>query len=159
MFYLPLAMATWLLTRRIVDRNRLPELLIYGLFGAVLATAHDRMVLFYHLWEYRDMGPVGSHEKIALLISLSAAPAFAARFAQGLRAGSSFPVQRGIKFTAIAMLPELVGLQTGHIVYDQWWSVTWSVVAYLPIWLSIWALHRWISAPLAPPVNDVNPKR
>ena len=145
MFYVPLAALTWILSWRIVDRKRLPELLTYGLFGAVLASAHDRLVIFYRLWEYRDTGLADSHAEIALVISLSAAPVFAMRFAQGLTAGRSFPVLRAIKFTAFAMIPEVIGLQTGHIVYDHWWSVTWSVIAYGPIWLSIWALHRWLN--------------
>ncbi|MFZ5825107.1 MAG: CBO0543 family protein [Bacillota bacterium] len=145
MFYAPLAALTWILSGWIVDRKRLRELLTYGLFGAVLATAHDRLVILYQLWEYRDTGLADSHAEIALLISLSAAPVFAMRFAQGLSAGRSFPVLRAVKFTAIAMIPEVIGLQTGHIVYDHWWNASWSVIAYGPIWLSIWALHRWLS--------------
>lgn len=145
MFYVPLAVLTWILSLWIIDWKRLPELLTYGLFGAVLATAHDRLVLFYQLWQYQDSGLADSHAEIALLISLSAAPIFAMRFAQGLTPGRSFPLLRGIKFTTISMIPEVIGLQTGHIVYDYWWNVTWSVIAYFPIWYSIWRFHRWLS--------------
>lgn len=159
MFYLPLAILTWFLAGWIVDRRRFPKLLIYGLFGAVLATIHDRLVLLYQLWEYRDFGPVDSHAEIALLISLSAAPVFAMRFARGLQPGAPFPGLRCLKFTAISMLPELIGLQTGHIVYGYWWSITWSVIAYGPIWFSIWALHRWLTSPAAESPTQLNQDR
>ncbi|MFZ5817352.1 MAG: CBO0543 family protein [Bacillota bacterium] len=149
MFYLPLAVLTWLVARWIVDRARLSALLVYGLFGAVLATLQDRLVILYQLWEYRDTGLADSHHEIALLISLSAAPVFAMRFAQGLRAAAPFPILRAVRYTAFSMLPEVVGLQTGHIAYHNGWNLIWSVVAYGPIWLSIWALHRWLSEPAA----------
>lgn len=154
MFYLPLALLTWLLARWILDLRLLPALLLYGLFGAMLSTLHDRLVIMYQLWEYRDVGPVSSHPEISLLISLSAAPVVAMRFAQGLVPGSPFPLLRALRFTALSMAPEVIGLQTGHIVYDHWWSLTWSVVAYGPIWLSIWAFHRWMHAPPAPVLHQ-----
>jgi hypothetical protein len=145
-FYLPLAIACWLCFDRVVDRTRLPDLLVYGLFGAVLATVQDRLVLLYHLWEYVDFGPVDTHAKIALLISLSAAPIFAMRFAQGLSPDPAVPWLRIAKFTLVAMLPEVLGLVTGHIRYHLWWNVGWSVLAYTPIWLGIWGLYRWLTA-------------
>lgn len=150
MFYLPLSILTWFLAGSIIDRSRIGELLVYGLFGAVLATAHDRLVISYQLWEYRDAGLVDSHPEIALLISLSAAPVFAMRFAQGLVPGRRFPWPRAVKFTAVSMIPEVAGLQTGHILYDHGWNLAWSVIAYGPIWLSIWGLHRWLTLPDGP---------
>lgn len=153
MFYLPLAVITWLSVRWIIRREQWRGLLIYGLFGAVLATVQDRLVLLYRLWEYRDTGPVHSHAEVALLISLSAAPIFAMRFAQRLRPAMSVPWRRVFKFTAISMAPEIVGLYTGHIVYHQWWNVGWSVLAYMPIWTSIWALHRWLHSPVSLPAR------
>jgi hypothetical protein len=146
-FYLPLALLTWLLAGRLIDRRRLPSLLVYGLFAAVLATIQDRLVLGYQLWEYHDTGPIGGHEEIALLISLSAAPIFAMRFAQKLTAGSPVPWPRVLRYTLVSMLPEVVGLQTGNIRYHQWWNIGWSVTAYLPIWTAIWLLHRWLTRP------------
>ncbi|HWI53378.1 MAG TPA: CBO0543 family protein [Symbiobacteriaceae bacterium] len=148
MFYLPMALATWLCVDCVIDRRQLPHLLVYGLFGAVLATVQDRLVLIYHLWEYADIGPVDSHAEIALLISLSAAPLFAMRFAQGLSPGDGFPWRRIAKFTLVAMLPEVVGLITGHIRYHNWWNVGWSVLAYLPIWAGIWGLYIWLTGPV-----------
>lgn len=156
MFYLPLALLTWFAARWIIDLRRLPHLYVYGLFGAVLATAHDRVVMFYKLWQYRDTGPIDSHPEIALLISLSAAPVGAMRFAQGLMVNAAFPWLRAVKFTGFSMLPEVIGLQTGHILYNHWWNVAWSIIAYVPIWLSIWGLHRWLSRP---PASDNFSKR
>lgn len=152
MFYLPLAVLTWIACRWFVDRRRLPEHLVYGLTGATLATVQDRLVLMYRLWEYRDVGPLDSHAEIALLISLSAAPIFALRFAQGLEPGAPLPWRRVLKFTAVSMLPEIVALYSGNIRYDHWWNAGWSVAAYIPIWTAIWALHRWMTAPLRAPV-------
>ncbi|HYF91337.1 MAG TPA: hypothetical protein VD969_03720 [Symbiobacteriaceae bacterium] len=148
MFYLPLALAIWLCLDHIIDRRQLPGLLPYGLFGAALATLQDRLVLVYNLWEYADIGPADTHAEIALLISLSAAPLFAMRFAQGLQTGSELPWRRIAKFTTVSMLPELAGLVTGHIRYHQWWNVGWSVLAYVPIWVAIWWMNRWLDHPV-----------
>lgn len=142
MFYLPLAGVTWLMCLRVIDRARLRQLLLYGLFAAVLATVQDRLVLVHKLWEYRDSGLVSSHTAIALLISLSAAPAFGMRFAQGLVPGAGAPWRRIARYTGVAMLPEAVGYFTGHIHYHNGWNLFWSVLAYIPIWLSFWGLHR-----------------
>lgn len=147
MFYLPLAVTTWLCLGRIINLAELPRLIVYGLFGSVLATIQDRLVLLYNLWEYTDVGPVDTHAKIALLISFSAAPVFAIRFAQGLSSSPGFPWRRVGKFTVVAMLPELIALVTGHIRYHNWWNVGWSIFAYVPIWGGIWAIHRWLAAP------------
>ena len=145
MFYLPLAVLTWIVAPWVIERARLPGLLLYGLHGAVLATVQDRFVMFYHLWEYADVGPLDSHAEIALLISLSAAPLFAMRFVQGLSGSEGPPWRRMFKFTLVSMLPEVVGLLSDHIRYHNWWNVGWSVLAYAPIWLSLWALHRWMT--------------
>lgn len=147
MFYLPLAIVTWLTMGWLIGSGQIRNLLIYGLFGSVLATVQDRLVIIYRLWEYGDRGLVGTHHAIALLISLSAAPVFSMRFARGLGMAAPFPWRRAVKYTAVAMLPEAVGLYTGNVHYHNWWNIGWSVVAYLPIWGSIWALHRWLNAP------------
>jgi hypothetical protein len=150
LFYLPLALLTWVLSARLIDRRRLPALLVYGLFGSVLATLQDRLVLTYQLWEYHDTGTLGAHTEIALLISLSAAPVFAMRFAQKLQPGAPPPWLRMLRYTLVAMLPEIVGLYTDNIRYYRWWNLGWSVLAYVPIWTSIWLLHRWLSPPVTP---------
>jgi alkylated DNA nucleotide flippase Atl1 len=143
MFYLPLAAITWGWFALTADRRRLPGLVRYGLFGGVLATIQDRLVMLYRLWEYQDVGRIDTHAEIALLISLSAAPVAAMRFAQGLHPGAPMPWWRVARYTAVAMLPEIVGLYAGKIRYDHGWTVWWSLIAYLPIWLSLWGLHRW----------------
>lgn len=153
MFYVPLALVTWVAAYWLLDRQRLQALLVYGLLGAALATVQDRLVMLYRLWEYADVGLVNTHAEIALLISLSAAPVFAMRFAQGLQAGAPFPWRRTLRYTWVAMLPEIVGLYSGNILYDHWWNAGWSVIAYLPIWSSIWALSRWMTAPQQAPLS------
>lgn len=147
MFYLPLAVVTWLVAVHWLNWRRLADLLPYGLFGSVLATLHDRVVLVYHLWEYKDVGPIDTHAEIALLISLSAAPVFAMRFAQGLKRDGRLPYGRCLKFTAVSMVPEVLALGTGNILYHAWWTVWCSVLAYAPIWLSLWGLYRWLEKP------------
>lgn len=147
MFYVPLALLTLAVVPLVLDRQRLSKLSVYGLLASVLATVHDRGVLVYRLWEYRDIGPVDGHAEIALIISLTAAPVFAIRFVQGLTPTNPVPWRRMAKFTAFCMLPELVGLYSGHMVYHQWWTAAHSVVAYFPIWLSLWAFHRWLNRP------------
>lgn len=147
MFYLPLAVITWLSAGWMIDLRRVGHLLVYGLLGATLATLQDRLVVFHQLWEYRDVGPVSGHTETALLISLSAAPLFAMRFAQGLVPGGPLPWRRVIRYTAVAMLPEVAGRLAGTIVYYNGWNLGWSVLAYLPIWSAIWALHRWLTPP------------
>lgn len=153
MFYLPLAVLTWLSVGWMIRPDRRRQLLVYGLFGAVLATVQDRLVMIYQLWEYRDVGLVGSHAEIALLISLSAAPIFAMRYAQGLQPGCAMPWSRVARYTAVAMLPEVVGIRTGHVVYHNWWNIGWSVAAYVPIWGSIWLLHRWLHRSADAPIG------
>lgn len=144
LFYLTLAVLTWLAAPLWLERRRLPGLLVYGLFAAVLAAVQDTLVVWYPLWEYLDTGPVREHLQISLLISLSAAPAFGIRFAQGLVPAAPVPWGRVCKYTVVAMTPELAGLALGRIVYHGWWNVAWSTVAYVPIWISFWALHRWL---------------
>jgi len=145
LFYLPLAILTWATVAWIVDRRRASELLVYGLLGSVLATVQDRLVLLYHLWEYVDTGLVNTHVEISLVISLSAAPVFAARFAQGLAPGSPVPWKRICKFTAFSMLPEIAGIFSGNILYHNGWNVGFSVLAYIPIWTAVWGLHHWMT--------------
>lgn len=149
MFYLPLAIITLAVAPVVLDIRRLADLAVYGLLASVLATIHDRWVLLYHLWEYRDTGLVDNHTEIAMLISLSAAPVFAMRFVQGMTPAGGVPWRRMVKFTAISMLPELVGLYSGHIVYHQWWTASYSVLAYFPIWLTLWAFSRWWNGSVA----------
>ncbi len=116
-------------------------------------------MLLYPLWEYQDAGPFDSHAEIALLISLSAAPVFAMRFAQGLVPATPFPIFRVLKFTAIAMLPELIGLRSGHIIYHEWWNVACSVFAYGPIWFSLWAVHQWTNKPTPVMATEIGAKQ
>lgn len=158
MFYLPLAILTWCSIRWMVRTERLPALLVYGLFGSGLATVQDRLVILYQLWEYRDIGLFSTHAEIALLISLSAAPIFGMRFVQGLRLGAPIPWRRITKFTAVSMLPEVAGLFSGNILYHNWWNIGWSVCAYIPIWLSFWGLHRWLNQPEPTPVQPSLPQ-
>lgn len=157
MFYLPLALLTWLCFGWMIDRHRLPALLVYGLFGAVLATVQDRLVILYQLWEYRDVGPVATHPQIALLISLSAAPIFGMRFVQGLPGNAGAPWKRVCKFMLIAMVPELFALYSGHILYHNWWNVGYSFAAYIPIWLSFWKLRQWLHTPLPTTAQQTAP--
>jgi hypothetical protein len=145
-FYLPLAVLTWCSAAWMLDRRRLPRLLVFAVVGGLLATVQDHMMLVYPLWEYRDTGPMNTHLEISFLISLSAAPVYAMRFAQGLQPGAAPPWRRICRYTAISMLPEWVATHSGHIAYHNWWNVAWSVLAYLPIWLVIWAVHRWMTA-------------
>lgn len=147
-FYVPLAVITWLSAGWLVDRRRLPQLFVYGLFGAVLATLQDRLMAFHQFWEYRDLGPIAGHAEVALLISLSAAPLFAMRFVQALPPGAPVPWLRVARFTGVAMLPEMVGLLSGHVRYHNGWNLLWSVLAYVPIWTALWGLHRWLTPPV-----------
>ena len=151
MFYLPLAALTWVSTAWMLDRRHFPGLLLYGLVGSALASVQDRLMLVYPLWEYKDTGLVSSHLAISFVISLSAAPIFAMRFAQGLRAGAGIPLRRLLRYTVVSMLPELVALRSGHIYYHNWWNIVWSFLAYLPIWTVIWLVHRWVTLPYPPP--------
>lgn len=156
MFYLPLAVICWLSMPWMIDLRELPRLLPYGLLGSVLATVHDRMVISYKLWEYRDNGWIDHHTEIALLISFSAAPIFGMRFAERLEHGAPFPWGRTLRYTLIAMIPEVVALLTGRIVYHGWWNVTWSIIAYYPIWAAFWGLHRWLHTPATASREDKN---
>ncbi len=131
----------------VVDRHRLSGLLVYGAFASLLATVQDSFVLWYPLWEYRDTGPLNTHPEIAMLISLTAAPVLAMRFAHGLTRAGGVPWARIAKFTSFAMLPEVAGLFLQRIVYHQWWNVGFSILAYFPIWLSLWGLHVWLHRP------------
>jgi hypothetical protein len=118
--------------------------LTYGLVGALIANVENEIGHRLNLWEYRDVGLLPDHHAVALVISLSAAPIFAMYFAQSLRSGEPLPWVRIARITAVAMLPEVVGLVTGNMVYHRWWSIAASVLAYLPTWVGIWRLHRYL---------------
>ncbi len=147
MYYLTLAALTWLAAIWVIDWKRWRELLIYGLWGALVAQVENELGESLGLWEYRDVGPIRSHDAISLLIALSAAPLFAMAFAQALKPGRPFPWLRSAFTTALAMLPEIVALYTRNIVHRGWWSTPVSVIAYLPTWFTIWLLHRWMTRP------------
>jgi hypothetical protein len=139
-----------------LNLSQLPGLLLYGLAGAALASIQDRLMLIYPLWEYRDTGLIDSHLEISFLISMSAAPIFAMRFAQGLKPGGRLPWGRVTRYTVVSMLPELVAVRSGHIHYHNWWNIGWSCLAYLPIWTVIWLIHRWVtlSRPPSAPIEQ-----
>ncbi len=111
------------------------------------ATVQSRLVALYRLWEYRDVGWFDTHVQIALLISLSATPIFGMRFAQKLKLGAAVPWRRIARYTLISRLPEVVALYSGHIRYHNGCNVGWSVATYIPIWLTFWAFHRWMTTP------------
>lgn|GEM_PF-4331575 len=144
MFYLPQAILTWAAAVYLIEWKRIRKLFVYGASAAFLCSVQDRFGLMYHLWEYRDTGPVDRHIEISILIGLSAAPLFGIYFVQGLRQGSQVPVWRIVGITAVALLPETIGLYTGRIVYGGWWNYGWSVLAHLLLWLGFCALHRWL---------------
>lgn len=147
MFYLPQALLTWIVAIRIIQWRRTRELLIYGFYGAYLCAVQDKVGYIYQLWDYRDTGPLDSHVEISALIAVSAAPLFGIYFAQGLKPGGRPPWRRILIISTIAMVPETIGLYSGHIAYGPWWNWGLSVLAHLLIWFSFWALHRWLTSP------------
>ena len=144
-FYLPQAAAAWLVAIWLIEWTRLRELLVYGLFASFLCAIQDQLGLMYHLWEYRDIGPINTHTEISILIGLSAAPLFGMYFVQGLKVGAPVPWFRMVVITGVALVPETIGLYTGHIVHGGWWNYGASVLAYVLIWLGFWGLHRWFN--------------
>lgn len=42
------------------------------------------------------------------------------------------------------MVPETIGLYTGHILHGNWWNYGCSVLAHLILWLSFYGLHTWL---------------
>lgn len=145
MFYLPQAILTWIVALWAIQWIRARELLVFGLYGAFLCAIQDQLGLMHHLWEYRDSGPLNTHTEISLLIGVSAAPLFGIYFTQGLKPGGRPPWWRILAITAVAMVPETIGLYIGRIFYGNWWSYGCSVVTHLLLWISFWALHRWMS--------------
>lgn len=146
MFFLPLAVVVWVASYWVIDWRRARTLLPYAVFGMLVALAEDQLGYSRGWWAYRDSGPFASHSAISALIAVSAAPLFAMAFAQKLRPGGGPPWLRVTVYTAVSMLPELWADKTGHIAYRSGWGVWWSVFAYLPTWLGVWALHRWITS-------------
>lgn len=145
MYYLPLAAVTWFAAIWVIDWKRIRELLVYGLWGAMIAELENEIGGSLGLWQYRDVGPFRSHHAISLVIALSAAPLFAMAFAQDLKPGRPFPWLRGAFITAVAMMPEILALFTGNMTHRGWWSIPLSVFAYVPTWFSIWWIHRWLT--------------
>jgi hypothetical protein len=145
LFYLPQALATWLVAVLVIDWKRFRELLVYGLYGGFLCGVQDQLGLMNRLWEYKDTGPLNFHSEISILIGLSAAPLFSIYFIQGLKVGAGVPWMRIAAITTVAMVPETIGLYTGNIVYGNWWNYGCSVLAHVLLWLSFWGLHRWLT--------------
>ncbi|HEY3364850.1 MAG TPA: CBO0543 family protein [Symbiobacteriaceae bacterium] len=143
MFYLLLAALVWLVSFRLIDWRRLRELLIYGFLGSLVSIVENELGLRFGLWEYRDTAPLNDHRLISLVICLSAAPLFAMAFAQALSTGARPPWLRIAVTTGVAMLPEIIGLYTGNLVYGIRWGLIVSTMAYLPTWLAVWGVHRW----------------
>lgn len=150
MFYLPQAAATWLMAIWFVEWKRLRELLVYGFYASFLCALQDQLGLMHGLWEYRDTGPLNTHTEISILIGLSAAPLFGMYFVQGLKIGENIPWLRIAAVTGVAMVPETIGLYTGHIRHGSWWNYGLSIAAHVLLWLSFWGLHRWLSPPSEP---------
>lgn len=146
LFFLLQALAAWVAAIWLIDWKRMPELLVYGLWGAILSDVEDHIGFRLGLWEYRDTGPLGTHYDITILIiNTSAAFLVATYFAQGLRPRAPIPWLRIAGFTAFSLIPEVTAIQTGHMSSGHWWNSWVSVLAYIPTWVSIWWLHRWLT--------------
>jgi hypothetical protein len=143
-FYLPQAVLAWVVSMWLVDWRRLRELLVFGLWGVLLTEFQDTLGDLFRLWEYRDTGPLGSHHHVSTVIGVSAAPLMGMYFTQFLQPGKPPPWGLMARVTAISLVPEVIALYTGNILHHKWWSMGWSAAAYVPVWLSFWALHRWL---------------
>ncbi|MGE5674800.1 MAG: CBO0543 family protein [Mycobacterium leprae] len=146
MFYIPQAIAVWIVSIWLIDWRRLRELLIYGLWGIAVSSVEGHLGYGLGLFQYQDTGWLSGHYDVStLVINLSAVPLFAIYFAQGLRPRAPVPWLRIAAFTAVSLVPEIVALRLGHMVYGRRWNLLHSVIAYIPTWVSIWALHRWLN--------------
>lgn len=145
MFFLPQALVGWIASVWLFDWKRFPQLFVYGLWGIVICHLEDQVGYRFGLWAYRDSGPFPTHHDIsAIVFTLSAPFLMSIYFTQGLRPRAPIPWGRIAAFTAVSMIPEVIAVRTGHMVHGRWWGWSASVLAYIPTWLSIWWLHRWI---------------
>ncbi|HWH72560.1 MAG TPA: CBO0543 family protein [Candidatus Sulfotelmatobacter sp.] len=146
MFYLPQAVAVWVVAIWLIRWKRLRELLVFAFYASFLCAVQDQLGRLHGLWEYRDTGPIDTHTEISILIALSAAPLFGMHFVQELRPESGCPLRRIATVTTVAMIPETIGLFTENIIYGHWWNYGWSVAAHVVLWISFYGLHRWLTS-------------
>lgn len=144
MFYVPHAVAAWVVAIWAIDWRRIRKLFVFGLWGHFLCDIQDNLGMMFGLWEYRDTGFFNTHVRASFVVGLSAAPLMGMFFVQGLKPGGPIPWRRMLLVTAISLVPEVTAYFTGHIRYHFWWNLGWSAAAYLPVWLSFWVLHRWL---------------
>jgi len=144
MFFLPQAVAAWIVSIWAIEWRRLRDLLPYGLLGHAMCSTEDYLGGRIGWWEYRDTGPFPSHVDVSTIISLSAAPLLAMYFVQGLGPGERVPWARIAGVTAFSLIPEAVGLLTGHVRHGNGWNFGISVLVYFLNWLVFLALHRWL---------------
>ncbi len=144
MFYGLHAVAAWVVAIWAIDWRRIRQLFVFGLWGHLLCDLQDNLGAVFGLWEYRDSGLFNTHIRASFIVGLSAAPLMGIFFAQGLKPGRPFPWGRMLLVTALSLLPEATALLTDHIRYHFWWNIGWSALAYGPVWLSFWGLHRWL---------------
>jgi hypothetical protein len=144
MFYFIQAVIAWTASIVLIDWRRFRSLAPYGILGSYLALFQDRVGEHFHLWLYRDAGPLTLRNgHISMLISISAAPIVAILFVQGLHPQAPWPWRRVLAFTAIGMAPEVAAVRTGRILYGPGWSAGHSFVAYILLWTGFWAFYRW----------------
>lgn len=145
MFYFVQACLAWMVAIWLIDWKRLRELIPFGLLGSLICAANDNVSLSLGgLWTYSDTRVFNTHPRISVLIALSGAPLMGMYYIQGMRADAPYPWRRILAFSAMAMIPETVGLYLGKIEYGGWWSYPLSILAYLLMWSGFWAFRRWL---------------
>lgn len=137
MFYILwffLAWTTWLF---LAETSRWREILPVCIFAKCLALATDVLMFYYPLWEY-----VGLPYLIHLADDLGIYPVVTYLFIQLL------PKKKTLKnmliywliWTTIAIEIELIYVNSGHMLYHQWWN---SWLSYTADWLLYWLFYQF----------------
>ncbi len=137
MFYVVwfvVAWAIWLFTS---DKSRWREILPVCILAKALALATDVLVFYYPLWEY-----IGSPLLIHLADDLAIYPVVTYLFIQRLpkERSTGKMLKYWLFWTTMAVIIELVYVNTGHMRYHQWWD-TW--YSYAADWVLFWLFYQF----------------
>ncbi|RXT08776.1 CBO0543 family protein [Ammoniphilus sp. CFH 90114] len=140
MYFIVLFFASWIWFYKKADNSRIRELYGVMIYTSFLALWTDLIMVHYKLWSYHGL----PHSKylIPLLLDFSVYPVVAYLFTQDAPLAWGGIIKRVVGWTFFSVLLEWVTLITGHIQHHKWWTLGFSLVSDILIYLSIWAIYR-----------------
>lgn len=129
--------SAWIVWLLFADKSRWREILPVCIFAKSLALGTDVLMFYYPLWEYG-----GSPFLIHLADDLGIYPVVTYLFIQWLPDSRTVKnmLRYWLSWTTVAVIIELIYVNSGYIRYHLWWN-TW--YSYVADWLLYWLFYQF----------------